>query len=234
MVAAVGDHASNVRLPLTRVDAGSLIPVPPGRMRNDWYPKGLAEYLTPVERRDLRKQHVAVARDVTFQNPTFPVEVMVEQQKVVNLETALLSPHRAMLILTELVPSQLDFHRSPIASTPTTASPQDASSSHPESAGPTPADPSATAETTPEPASTAPTSIYGSVSTSDIATTLRAILAADRDGSRVVLSPEDISFRNPAGEEVDRVKTLGEFEVDIRVKGATEPLRRTIAVLASQ
>ncbi len=73
--------------------------------------------------------------------------------------------------------------------------------------------------------------IYGSVSTADIAANLKAILAEDEDGMRVVLSPENISFVAETSEK-DRVKHLGIFEVEIRVDGAPDAIRRTIRVNA--
>lgn len=72
-------------------------------------------------------------------------------------------------------------------------------------------------------------SIYGSVSTSDIASSIRAILTEDSEGSRIVLGPEDITFAVEV-EDKDRVKHLGTFEVDIRVKGSPSAVRRTIRV----
>ena len=73
--------------------------------------------------------------------------------------------------------------------------------------------------------------IYGSVSTSDIAANIKAILAENEEGSRVVVSPEDISFVEKT-EDIDRVKQLGKFQVDIRPKGAPDAIRRTIHVNA--
>lgn len=75
--------------------------------------------------------------------------------------------------------------------------------------------------------------IYGSVSTADIAATIRAVLAEDAEGSRIVLGPEDIKFAIET-EEKDRVKHIGTFDVDIRVKGAPEAVRRTITVRAQE
>jgi hypothetical protein len=74
-------------------------------------------------------------------------------------------------------------------------------------------------------------SIYGSVSTGDIAANLKAVLAEDGEGARVVLSPEEISFVEET-EDAHRVKHLGVFEIEIRLNGATESVRRTIMVNA--
>ena len=79
--------------------------------------------------------------------------------------------------------------------------------------------------------------IYGSVSTADIAESIKAILANTEEGARVVLSAEDVTIitnEGPMpGAEVDRLKALGEFEVDIRVKGG-EAVRRFISVKAQE
>lgn len=71
--------------------------------------------------------------------------------------------------------------------------------------------------------------IYDSVSTADIAANLKAILAEDGQGKRVVFGPEDITFLEKT-EEKDRVKHAGTFEIGIKVKGAADAVRRTIRV----
>jgi hypothetical protein len=77
------------------------------------------------------------------------------------------------------------------------------------------------------------TRIHGSVSTSDISANLKAILAEDEDGMRVVglLKPEDISFVEET-EDKDRIKHLGVFEIEIRLEGAADSVPRTIKVSA--
>lgn len=56
-------------------------------------------------------------------------------------------------------------------------------------------------------------------------------MAEHEDGSRVVLSPEEVTFVETQ-EEGDRVKHLGVFEIDIWLKGAPDAVRRTIKVSA--
>lgn len=131
-----------------------------------------------------------------------------------------------MAVLAMLLPANIDFYRTPIA-TPA-ATPQRHSPSIPTSSAL-----SAAALEGVEPESPSKVSIYGSVTTSDIASNLKAILAEDEEGARVVLSPEEILFVEE-GEEYDRVKHLGVFEIDIRVKGATDVIRRTIKVNAQE
>lgn len=81
------------------------------------------------------------------------------------------------------------------------------------------------------PVPVAKTNIYGSVSTSDIATNLKAVLAEDTRGVRILFNAEQISFVEET-EEKDRVKHLGEFNIEIRLKGASESVRRKIQIRA--
>ena len=72
--------------------------------------------------------------------------------------------------------------------------------------------------------------IHGSISTSDICTAVRAICSAKGDElSWVVVTPDMISFLDPAVEG-DRVKTIGEHEFEIRMKGAAKPVKRRISI----
>lgn len=84
------------------------------------------------------------------------------------------------------------------------------------------------------------TTIFGSVSTADITESMKAILAQTKEGARVLIGPEDITIVVPEnaqaedhanGIEGDRIKALGDFQVEIRVKGA-ETIVRTISVTA--
>lgn len=130
-------------------------------------------------------------------------------------------PSEATLIIANLLPANLEFFRQPIAAaqpakklSPSLRSKVVISAAAKESQGPQ-----------------EKTSIYGSVSTADVAASLKAILAEHEDGSRVVLSPEEVTFVETQ-EEGDRVKHLGVFEIDIWLKGAPDAVRRTIKVSA--
>ncbi|KAI9813721.1 MAG: hypothetical protein M1832_006094 [Thelocarpon impressellum] len=174
---------------------GAIVPVPAGRMRNDWYPRGVAEYVTEAQ-----LSGDASAPRATSRPPPPPTPVA-------DANVALLSPHRTTQLLTTLLPDRLDFYRKPIGS-----------SSSPS-----------------EPASTG-TAIYGSVSTADILASVRALLAADAEGKRVVLSPEDISFATAEGRGGDRVKTVGAFDIALTIPGAPteQALRRRVVVHAER
>lgn len=75
--------------------------------------------------------------------------------------------------------------------------------------------------------------IFGSVSTSDIAANLKAVLAESDSGRQIVISPENISFVEET-EDKDRIKHLGSFDIRIRVDTARESIRRTINVKAQE
>ncbi len=78
--------------------------------------------------------------------------------------------------------------------------------------------------------------IFGSVTTADMADAIKAILAEYEDGGRVVIGAEDISIVGAvpgSGIEGDRLKALGHFMIDIRVKGG-EAVRRIVSVRAQE
>ena len=86
------------------------------------------------------------------------------------------------------------------------------------------------------------TTIFGSVSTTDIAESIKAVLAETTEGARVVIGPEDIAIvqdkNDESGDQVsgiegDRLKALGDFRVEVRVKGG-EPVVRYVSVKAQE
>lgn len=70
----------------------------------------------------------------------------------------------------------------------------------------------------------------------DIAEKVRIALGATDEGARVVIEPEDIKILDNEGRgaeaEGDRIKALGDFAVEIRVKNAVEVKR--IARISAQ
>lgn len=82
--------------------------------------------------------------------------------------------------------------------------------------------------------------IFGSVSTADIAESIKTALAGTTEGARVVIGAEDVTIiqhesdgsgHQNKGIEGDRLKVLGDYQVEIRVKGG-EPVIRTVSVKA--
>jgi len=132
-------------------------------------------------------------------------------------------PQRATTLLKSFLPAKFEFYRAPIAAPPPQVK---KSPSLPASARISEAARAATKVET-----SSKTAIHGSVTTADIAENLKELLTASAEASRIVLWAEEIAFVDQ-GEEKDRVKHLGEFNVEIKLKGADEGLRRTVTVKA--
>lgn len=75
-------------------------------------------------------------------------------------------------------------------------------------------------------------SIYGSVSTADIANSIKEALAENEEAARVVISEGDVRFLNPKDDsDTTRVKHLGDYGIEITLKGAETSVTRTVKVL---
>ncbi|KAI9717322.1 MAG: hypothetical protein M1812_004849 [Candelaria pacifica] len=205
---------------------GAIIPVAAGRMRNKWYPERKAEYMTDAQLKSLNMQNAMVERDSTFRpGPRKGRQQEGTEQNgdtVVDLQLNLLSPQRSVQVLTALLPPNIDFYRSPITApareVPNPISQQGSS----QGAGTTSI------------SQLEITGIYGSVSTTDIASNIKALLAETEEGSRVVVTPEEITLGNGLSRDEDgegRLKQLGDFEIEINLKGASESLSRIVRVL---
>ncbi|CAK7268233.1 hypothetical protein SEPCBS119000_002956 [Sporothrix epigloea] len=217
----------------------TILRVERGRMRNFWYPNGMAEYMTSAR---LAALGLPVADVVSKPDPWFVAAqdgVPAEEEVVAGRQTMTLrsvsvssffgshltfeyadknQASRTAYLLETLVPSKLVFYRKPI---------------------------SAEGE-----------AIFGSVSADDVATSLREVLQAsgEEDALLVRVEPRDVKFVVPEAEPkqqdgdeqsstVDRIKALGRWEVEIVVHGSqssstepktVEPVRKTVEVVATQ
>lgn len=50
-------------------------------------------------------------------------------------------------------------------------------------------------------------------------------------GSRVVVGPDNIEFLDRTVVEGDKIKAIGEYEFEIKMKGATDSIRRKVVVM---
>jgi len=134
-------------------------------------------------------------------------------------------PERATELLSILLPSRIDFHRKPIEVEPTSV-PDQVKEGAASSAA---ADLVAASRA---PAKPEPVSIYGSVSTADVVATVKAALARNDEAARVALSEEDIKFVGDTfGDDETRIKHLGDFEVEMRIRGAENVVKKVVRVL---
>ncbi|KAK7755514.1 hypothetical protein SLS62_002446 [Diatrype stigma] len=233
----------------------AIIRVKPGRMRNFWFPKGQAEYMTRNRFKELGLTDAAVGvRDRTFGSKIMVDEEKKEARKKVVVEepvsqkkkeTLTLPPEETLSLLTTILPPTLTIARKPIAvPTPAAAPPEppvpqqpamprspslaaNASISRPDGSS----EPEAPAAA-PEPAP-GPVAIFGSVSTGDILHVIKEALTVDSQGGRVALEEESIKiFGLEEGE--DRIKRLGTFKVEILAGKGLEPVIRTVEVVSDQ
>lgn len=206
-------------------------------MRNDWYPRHKAAYIPLPEQKKLGLKTALLSRKYNFtaasDMPTgerlpeaaevraaFALEAQIEAERI--SVRALLhfdiydglhnqQAERSVELLRILVPTRLDFFRVPIGR---------------EEA------PSAAAEDAPSPQSEQQkTAIHGSVSTADVAANITAILATNDEAARIRLSDTDVSFRVAEGEDSRRVRHVGDFEVDVQIRGAPEPVMKIVRVI---
>ena len=229
--------------------AGAIVPVAPGRMRNIWYPGRRAEYVTTAQLREMGD--VVIERDFAFgMDEELAAQETVQQEKIFvetkPLHVGLISSvswilrltavqsEQATSLLESFLPRYLDFYRSPII-TPEPEPPRSAPTKR-TAASQAAADLAAAYAPEPKPK---PASIYGSVSTADIATSIKTILTArvadNPEIGRIVLNSEDIRLVQHEGENDDheRIKTLGEFNIEITIEGR-QPVKRIVRVVAQQ
>ncbi|PUU81263.1 hypothetical protein B9Z19DRAFT_1077419 [Tuber borchii] len=167
---------------------GTVLQIPRGRMRREWFPQGVADYVT----RHMLKS--MPAGTLKHRDPMFMNTGVQEKKPKVAIE--LLTPTQTIALLDSFIPPNLMFSRS-------TISPN-------------------------EPA------IHGSVTSTDIATAVRNIAVANgKQGSRIVVGPENIKFAGK-GAEGDKLKSLGTFDFEISMKGANDFVRRKVMVVKQE
>ncbi|KAK4459344.1 alcohol acetyltransferase-domain-containing protein [Cladorrhinum samala] len=188
-----------------------------GRMRNEWFPKKKAEYMTAARFKELGMSRKA---DVGERDPSFGAILATEdfgsEPAVVVPEaksSLATSAEKAHTLLSILIPETLTFYRKPIpATTSSNAAPA--------------------AEGTAGAGTDTPLAIFGSVSIVDVINHIKGLLALDQEGSRVALEPANIQIRG-LEQDSDRIKTLGRYEVYISVDSTKEPVVKVIEVLAT-
>ncbi|KAL8850309.1 MAG: hypothetical protein Q9221_004724 [Calogaya cf. arnoldii] len=213
---------------------GSIIPIAPGRMRNIYYPQRKAEYVTEAQMRTTNQKNVLSERDFSFgvQQPQLESQPAEEKaEKTFGVQTKLLTPKRTSEVIETQLPAVITFYRVPIAvPEPEPAPAEPIGNSINAIGGETPV------QKAPELESSV-TRIFGSVSTADVVEAIKAVLATTEEGARVVFVPEDIRIDEDESEdlgvEADRLKALGEYKIEIRVKGA-DPIHRRISIKAQE
>ena len=151
-----------------------------------------------------------------------------------------LQPQRAAQIIATSVSEYIDFYRIPISNPESEKAPTNIPKrNYQDSVSSAAADLAAASEPEPQPQMIP---IFGSVSTAEIAASIKAVLSlkadsGDEEAARVVLNADDITVVHEDGadstSEAGRIKALGNFAIDIQVKGG-ESVRRTVRVKAQE
>ena len=76
--------------------------------------------------------------------------------------------------------------------------------------------------------SAASQALFGSVSVADVAAKIRQNLSENLEASMVSVAEEDVKFLGV--KESDRVKHVGEYQVEIRIKGSDVVVKRAVRV----
>ncbi|PVH97026.1 hypothetical protein DM02DRAFT_616790 [Periconia macrospinosa] len=216
--------------------AGSYVPMNKSQVRNRWFPMRVVDYVPLDEVKKLKAQGVEIVRDFNFGVAQPLVELEEEdegflQQKkhyVRPIELEMLSAERSLELIDTFVPPTIDFARQPI---PQEKQEKSQARRH----GASEAADILASITIKEKPKANPNAIYGSVSTTDIANTIKGALAHNDEAARVVLTENDITFISGYEEEdTSRVKQLGSFKVKIQLNGAETSLERTVRIRAKE
>ncbi|KAI0433470.1 hypothetical protein F5Y09DRAFT_338688 [Xylaria sp. FL1042] len=216
----------------------AIIRVKPGRMRNIWFPKGVAEYMTKQRFAELGLSEAAIG----VRDRTFGTQLVVEEEqegaqksssetKTKRKEVLTLSPEETQALLTRLLPQALVFPRIPVSTPP----PEPATPRSPSLAA------NAATSTSVAASEAAVTPIFGSVSRNDILALIKESLLMDPNGSRVALEAESLELLglDPEHDGEHRIKRLGTFEVliapGVDASGKTiEPVSRVVQVVPEE
>ncbi|EOO02434.1 putative fructose-bisphosphate aldolase protein [Phaeoacremonium minimum UCRPA7] len=223
-----------------------------GRMRNIWYPRKQAEYMTTARFAELGLTNDSIGeRDPLF-GVSFAREGVEETEEVDAAARPMVegvSPQRAHELLSTILPETIVFRRklihppsapaaAPTANTPSAPRSPLLAAQAAVSAASRPTDlPEPNYEPTEKTEAVDPTAalaIFGSVSTTDIAAAIKEILVHDTEAARIMLDGRDVRF---VGMEdgADRVKMLGRWEVEIIPRGEAsglESVKKVVEVIA--
>ena len=224
--------------------AGAIVPVPRGLMRNEWFPRRVADYVTVPELRALRIEEAAILRDFEFDSldeaTKPPADVSEDLKDASEQDTAAneMRVARDMELVASSVPERIEMFREPILEEKGKESARQKEDAFRGTGAASDLlalrrrqvqelrDDKANQKKT--------TAIYGSVTIQDVLTVIRGAMGEDEDAKSVALHEGDLKFVDlPQSEDsdTDRLKHLGDFTVEIKVKGAEDGVRKIVGVL---
>ncbi|KAF2426317.1 hypothetical protein EJ08DRAFT_561693, partial [Tothia fuscella] len=216
---------------------GSYVPISLGQMRNRWYPQGLARYVVGDELSSVKTGKISVERDSEFEAARYSDARLAKMADIARRKgevrvRELLSPQRSLDLLAVLLPSKLEFYRPVVTSSlPSTSSPSSSSTNNPSAIPKEVLSILSSSPASPKQSSQIP--IYGSISTLDVANHIKEYISYNDEASQVVLNENDVKFVGLGQlDDVSRVKHLGEYGVEIGMKGVEGKVSRRVVVAA--
>ncbi|KAI1170758.1 hypothetical protein F4777DRAFT_583596 [Nemania sp. FL0916] len=216
----------------------AIIRVKAGRMRNIWFPKAAAEYMTRKRFTEMGLTEAAIGT----RDRSFGVLQLIDEKEQKKLDEEMITtedggkakrknplalpPEEARELLTTLLPKTLIFTRKPVtlppAPTPAAPPPEPVVPRSPSLAANAATSTAAPLPEQEQPQAPTVTPIYGSVSLNHILAIIKEKLVADDpegqgQGARVVLEPEalELTGLDPEHDGENRIKRLGTFGLRI-------------------
>lgn len=152
-------------------------------------------------------------------------------RKIVEVEK--LTPERSMELVELFVPPRLEFYRQPIIGE---KEPEKPAPERPQFGGAA-GDLLAARTPLPEKPREKPQAIYGSVSSHDVLVAVRAVMGDNDEAARVVLHEGEIQLvdlHQGEGAEAGKIKHVGDFIAEIKVKGSEKAIQRTVRVIPQE
>ncbi|KAB9006563.1 hypothetical protein FH972_026917 [Carpinus fangiana] len=213
--------------------SGSIVAVPMGVMRNAFYPQRIADYISMSEKLQMKRDGIVAERDPTFGRAIpealgAPVNVPETTSSVPKYNLKTIKPNEAFELLSNSIPFSLDFYRTPITGVGDRGAQEEPEIRTDEAIKAAPSTDISPHQPT--------ANIFGSVSATDVNLAIKTLLQNNGMHGLVVLSDEDIKFVNIAGTHTEavRLKQLGVYQYEVRIKGHADPIRRSVRVLPDE
>lgn len=153
-------------------------------------------------------------------------------------EVEKLTGERSIELLEIFVPHRMDFFRQPIIEEPPEQKPVEEPKKKEQQKSASSAAADLLAARTqkplerPQPKMTG--AIYGSVSQHDVLLAVRAAMATNDEAARVIVSEQDVVFVDEKVRAENKIKEVGDFEVDISVRGEESGIKRVVRVVPQE
>ncbi|KAF1983626.1 hypothetical protein K402DRAFT_337832 [Aulographum hederae CBS 113979] len=198
---------------------GAIVKVPPGTMRNDWFANRLADYVPHDELRDMKRKGIVPERDFTFDAQAY--EAFQQEMKAQRIER-----QEVAKLKLKKKDARLQKPAAKLNSTPPHRSVElidlflPAKLEFRRKANEN--DATQTEQKMP---------IFGSVSTGDVGAVMKSLLSRNDEAAKVAILDDDIKFVGDSIDDPTRVKHMGEYTVELKIKGAAAPVLRVVRVM---